>query len=291
MRGFVKKIPTAALILLILGVFFLIWGTYQNIPGGNKSSVLNAPLITKNDLTADTSGGVIVSGTPEILSKPTDPLTGVTADGLVLVRTVEMYQYVIENDEIFMQFSEKQEENIKGRNGEKYTNPSFPEELRSAVFTGKAAINGVTLGDGCYFALTEDIGCFDTENIFIRYTDLKEYKNDMELLPREDGTYSNSVKGERNVGDIRVSYTYLPVNADDVYTFFGNINGGILGDKDGVFVFGGELTAEEIYEKAFAEHDNTSSGLYLFGAAALVIAAVLTAVSVKNNKKREDETA
>lgn len=287
----IKKIPTASVVTAVLGIFLILWGIFQSSLAARTSVLGEALPVDRGMLSAENDGGYILTTAPlSITKQPRDPLTGVTADGVVLIRTVEMYQYVIENDEVYMQFSDKQEKDIRGRNGETYKNPVFPEDIRNAVFLADVKAGELSLSSDYVATFAEDYENFENEHDFYRPDDYPEFQNDHGLVPVKDGYYDNGTPDERKIGDIRISYEYLPADSFDEITFFGmQLIGKLMtdGNKTGLMI-------DKAVDKSFietdlsAEYSSAASGLYLFGGLLLGVSVLLTAISIRKNGKKEE---
>ena len=76
-----------------------------------------------------------------------DPDFDISVDSPVLIRKVEMYQYIaVGRDQYTRDFSERYERNLGAEKNDIYKNPQFPKGLESELFFGKVRIGDVLLG-------------------------------------------------------------------------------------------------------------------------------------------------
>lgn len=91
----------------------------------------------------------VYSGALNLEEGAEDPDFDINVDSIILIRKVEMYQYMKDGEDVILDFSETKEKNITVDDVE-YENPKFPKTPISEVFTGK-----VTIGDsGLYLSDT-----------------------------------------------------------------------------------------------------------------------------------------
>ena len=125
MKKLFSKLPTATVVLLVISIIFFAWGGYQNKLSNAVENTLDVVPYSAQGNSPDQA--VLVNDTLSLVNAPVDPLTDISApEGYVLVRKVEMYQYFIESDTVYMQFFSSQQKNVSGLNGEEYINPVFP---------------------------------------------------------------------------------------------------------------------------------------------------------------------
>ncbi len=190
----------------------------------------------------------------------------IQTDAALLLRTVEMFQYVksdISEYSYDTGFYEKHMPNVTvktGSDNEKtYHNPSFPENLKSETFCGK-----VLLGDsGLYVAdkLLKKISLnsyidFKNEHYIERLQDLPADGGEAFGLTLYDGFYADKPDGWSpsdgwKVGDIRVKYYTVMPEEDMTYTVAGDVNGNVIGEGQGdnvsyIYDYDTDKTVEEI---------------------------------------------
>ncbi len=292
MSKFTNRIPTTTIVLTLIGFFMLAWGIYQNYLGNMHSCVTDAVVVENGVLSEENEDKyVIVTAEPYRKTAPRDPLTGVSADGFVLKRTVDMYQYVIDADEVFKQFSDKQEENIKGKGGESYKNPVYPEDIRNAVFVADVYAGEFQLSPDFTATFAEDYEHFTDEHTMKRPAEYPAFDNDHGLVPVAAGYYDTGSKEERKVGDIRVSYTYIPTESFGVMTFFGvQKDGMICPDAYGIgAIYDRIVSKEEIQEEFEHGFSSASPALYTLAGILFASAAALLIISVRKNSIKKGE--
>lgn len=205
-------------IFLVIGVLLIAFGIYTLVLS------LKGP----GDIDVAT-GGLTV------LEKPQDDRFGVTADGPILIRKVEMYQYIKEGDKAVKAFSDKKERDFETKH-DAYTNPKFPVNPKSDIFYGK-----VTIGDSGLL-LAEDVlkpftflqyNHFEKQPTRTVVSGLADGTPALGLFPVDDSTYGPKHAPEWVIGDVRVTwYTVEPEALAAEYTAVGHIADGIIGDAE-----------------------------------------------------------
>lgn len=289
MKDFIRKVPTSSIVLVILTVFFVLWGVYQHSLAKGAEIFDNAVQLSKCEYSSENEGKfVCMNGRPELVKKSADPATGVEADGFVLIRNVEMYQYIIESDKVIKDFSSAQKENITGDGGEKYENPAFPEELQNAVFIGEAKLGEFEISPKFLVTMAEENPFMTKEYEYKEIDNLPDLKGKMNLKV-SDGYYTDGDPENPQIGDIRVSYSYLPVSEIDSLTLFGVQQNGAVGTEsaeDNSFMSDTLKNKNEISDFLFKEYKDAADGMFII-AGGLIIAAVI--VYYCRNKKSRSE--
>lgn len=96
---------------------------------------------------ADLSSLSLYTGPLTVESGAEDPDFDISVDSPVLIRKVEMYQYIaVGRDQYTRDFSERYERNLGAEKNDIYKNPQFPKGLESELFFGKVRIGDVLLG-------------------------------------------------------------------------------------------------------------------------------------------------
>ncbi len=287
-KNFIKKVPTASIVLVIIAAFFLISGICQQRLSKGADYFTDAIDVENCEYKTENDGKyVCISGTPKMDKASVDPVTGVTAKGFLLCRKVEMYQYILEDDAVYKRFSTVQEKNIKGRNGEKYENPAFPEELSSAVILGEASMGEFKLGQRYLRTLAEaDKGYLTGDYSFVDVKELPYYKNDKGFKTIAGKYYTNSNSSEWKIGDIRISYTYLPEDSFKNLTVFGMQKNGYIGDGDDEstgYITDTLTSSREISDSLFSQSSSAAQGLFIL--TGILTAAAVIVYFVRNKKK------
>lgn len=286
MKKFFKTLPNVTIILLVFSFISFIWGSDQKRLSGNFRNLEIVDLSESGNI-ADAEGKtVFVADTLKLEEYPKDTEMGVTAEGYVLIRTVEMYQYILTNDSVYKEFASYKGRNIEGRNREKYINPEFNCEVSSAVFFGKAVLEnkGVVLNESYLNAFhTGDYTKVETVKTYpLDNLNLNGYKNCGE------GYYTKANPDKWEIGDIRIKYTYIPESELKEISIFGVVKDGNIVPEDAPFAavsnatqtVDGMLTAN-----ASTDHSSAANGLFVMGIIEIGIAVIAYVVSFIRKKK------
>lgn len=214
-------------------------------------------------------------------------------DSPVLVRTVEMYQYV-ENEatgEYELEFSDEhitamsEYEYVTLYDGTKisYYNPPFPSEPKTEIFCGKVSIGdtGLYLSDELIKKLSmESYGYFEKQTEKIPVGGLvdeglsgRDSVFGLEVM--DDCTYGTPGGEYWRAGDIRVTWHAVdPDSLAEIYTAAGEVENGVIGDGGVVYLYDSEKSLEEI-DAAFSK-SNTTSGTWI-----LIIGIIAVLFSLK----------
>lgn len=270
LKKVIKKIPNSAFVLLSVCLIFIFWGLYQHSLAKQSSTLFGS---IYNVTEAKDGDNIYAAGTPLVEKQPKDILTGVTAEGPVLVRQVQVYQYYLYDDICLKSFCSEQKANIKYKGKDKYENPQWPEELKSAVFLGKVTLNGVTLGEDFVYTLSSfDYDLFENEHSYISIEATTEFENSYNLKLHSDGCYYSGDPDSPQIGDIKISYLSVGVNEFKEITAVGTYNNGIITHDGPACMFDSIKTVDEAAEIYGRDHESTAYGLYFFGFCFLVIA-------------------
>lgn len=287
MKEFIKKLPTVSIIFLIFAIISFIWGADQFRVSKENSSISIVSVDENSDLTENEGKNVCTSGKPVVVSNPVDTLTGVSADGYVLVRTVEMYQYNIQNDTVYKMFLEYQNDNIEGKNGELYENPVFPDNIKNAVFFADAKLEntGIRISESYLDALynkesmvSDAVSCEKLENITVQgYKDCG------------DGYFTKADSQNWQIGDIRITYKYIPADSIESITICGMMkNGSITPENAAVScVCDSVKSAQDIQSLIKGDYDTAAKGLVFFGVVEVLIAVAAYFISASKQNKKE----
>ena len=289
-----NRIPVACIILAIITVMFVIWGGYQSKKYQRESAVFdnavtveNADALTAAQLKEYDKKQVCLVGTLTVTDAPTDPLTGISVPGaLLLERRTEMYQYSTTGESVLMGFYDCQQANVTGKGGELYENPVYPAEIGTVTMLADVSVGPVALGKT--FVRT-----FDSYYNFIdraAYTDLtatEAFDNAYGLALR-DGVYANGDPDDPQIGDIRITYRYVDANQyAGKMTFFGTLLDGVLENvSENAFMIQNCDSAAQARETVTGSSSDNASGLYIM-AVLNAIAAVIVFVVVFIKRKKE----
>ena len=184
------------IILLIISVLLIIFGIYT-VNLGNKGP---------EDIETCT-------GKLTLLEAAEDPDFDIKVDSPILIRKVEMYQYVNEhqNSKTFKKdFSNKHESQVKitiGKKEYRYKNPVFPDEPKSEIFCGKVKIgdSDLLLSDEILekFSLGSYVN-FEKQPKKLTVSGLKDGKSAFGFAPLSDDVYSNRGNQSWDIGDMRI---------------------------------------------------------------------------------------
>lgn len=285
MRDFIKKIPTSSIVLTILAVLLAVWGGYQLTLSRGADVYRNAVKIENGQYLSENEGKyVCVSGKPVMSDDLEDALTGVKTDGFVLKRNVEMYQYYIESDTVQTDYFTYQRQNIQGDGGEEYNNPVFPEELQSVEIIGDVSLGGYKINQRYLYTLAGGTGFFGGTDFMTQMKgEFPEFENSFGLKPTKNG-YSNG-SAEPKVGDIRITYEYIPADRLNSLALFGVQKNGFIGtdsENDRCYMAYSVQDMEKEIDEAYGSYGSAANGMFII-MSVLLIAAVLIFFS-KNRK-------
>lgn len=289
MKKTLGKIPAPTLVLSVLSVMFIILGFIYSKGANYSDTITEAVNITDGIMDPSLEGQfVCVSGKPELKKAPVDPLTGVKADCFALVRTVEMYQYYIgSDDEVYKKYIPYQQENIKGKHGEEHINPEFPSDLLSSVTAGEVYIGDYQIGEEFLAAVNSDYTYFTKDYDEYCPVNLPAFKNSYGFRSTEDGYYTNEKDGNAELGDLRISYSYLRASDIGEMTVFGILRDGkIIQSEDMCGVMTDKITdPEEMTALIKGDSIDNPLGMWFTATVLMIIAAVIFIVRRKNERK------
>ncbi len=284
-----NKLPGGTWFFGILAIICLLWGGYK-LPQENGDAIVKNAVEINNGVTSASNDGKVVFavGKPVIKEKPVDKVTGLSANGFILVRDVEMYQFYIENDTVYKDFISDQNQNIAGRGGETYENPDFPDNLGSAVICAEVYMDGGNLRIG------EDYLCTLSESSY-EYFDNPHDLADVEISGGIDGyTYKNDwyysgSPTDYKIGDIRIKYSYLPADSVTAVSLIGlqnNSTAGGLENAEKAFMTDKICTRQEMSEIIGGNNHSLAVFLLLLALLNFVIALVIFLV-VRGKAKKQ----
>lgn len=288
-----NKLPKLTFFFGVLAVIIFIWACTE-LPKASEGNFIDSAAVIAEDTAGEAKDGetVFVSGKTAINKKPADILTGVSADGFILVRNVEMYQYYLSGDAVYKDFIDHQVMNIEGRSGEKYNNPSFPDSAENAVFLGEVSIDGTNLklGDDYLYTLSESYPYFKDSHALIPLDNAPSIDN----FTLKDGWYYSGSPSSYQIGDIRMQYEYLPADSLSEITVIGKKNGDTVGGKDNIdkACMTDSICGKAEFKKAVGISKNTlSRNLFITSFVFLAAAAIAFFISKGKLKKESVQAA
>ena len=256
------------IIFLVLSALLLIFGIYTFNLGRKGPGDIEA-----------------YTGKLTLLEGAHDSDFDIKVDSPILIRKVEMYQYVEKekaSNTVREDFYDKHKPEIKITKNEKeyiYKNPKFPSEPKAEIFYGKMKIGDtdLLLSDEILekFSFDSYIN-FEKQPKILNVSGLKNGKKTLNLVPIDDYTYSNSVDGVWDVGDLRVTwYTIDPNELAEVYTAVGVVKDGVIGDGDGIVeIYDREISKDEIVSNFSNGNKKLGIGLIAVSSLAVVICLI-----------------
>lgn len=292
MKNFLKKLPKFSKALAAIAIILLIWSGFIFAKGGPDDDISNAVCIDEDtQLDSHDTETVCISGKPTINTPPADYMTGVSADGYILIRKVEMYQYYVSGDEVECDFFDTQKQNISGKNNETYANEVFPTDFQNAVIVGDVSVGNVKLGEDYLYTLSGDYEYFSDSVCTSPVSDLPEslYEG---LFIYDGSQYYYSGDAENPVvGDLRLSYEYVAPDALGEVTAIGILNGdtlgGTVGNIDKACMTDKTVSAEEMAE--MYSGSTKSLAFTLLVLAVICIAIVLITYLIKSKKVKPEQ--
>ena len=226
---------------LVLGVSFFIFA--KNTAYANS--------VKEYDAEATQNGDVIfVRGVIGGTEGSQDSSTGVKSSKPILIKNVEMVQWIKDNDGVRKVFANYKIDSFED-NGKKYTNPDFPKGLNNELIYGKVTTGKrrIQLSREVLNYLVNESG-FIKEDMFSQKTDLLEPADDKYNLI-STGDYLISASDDWEVGEVRISYYELDTSKLDRFTFIGKLSSSegqdiMVGLDKGPIVKEGDLTVEQV---------------------------------------------
>ena len=288
MIDFFKKASKGTLIVLIITLFFLVASVCQSLACGSSKAVCNAINVKNGKYDkANDNKEIVASGNPEIINNPVDKLTGVSAEGFALMRTVKMYQYDLSDDNVIKVFSSEQLKNIKGKNGERYDNPAFPVDLHNEIFLADVRFSGgLEISADYISSVTEDYPYFEPAITEINISDLQDFDNDFGFVSEGTSYYSGDSDYPK-IGDIEITYSCIPVSALKELTVYGRQeNGCIVSDGLSYASMTNRIVdANELRSIVVGSQEDLRNGFILFFVISFVILLIKLLKSKGSLKK------
>jgi len=219
---------------------------------------------------ADLSSLSLYTGPLTVESGAEDPDFDISVDSPVLIRKVEMYQYIaVGKDQYTRDFSERYERNLGAEKNDIYKNPQFPKGLESELFFGKVRIGDVLLGKEYLekFSYSSYGNFSEQPEIYpVNVEEGGSKRFGLELL--DPYTYATPGGGEWGIGDLKVSwYAVDDSGFARSYTAVGIVRDGVLseGDDSSLYFYDREISKEELSRKNEEGDRQAGIGMILVG--------------------------
>lgn len=199
-----KDVTTATLIWFIIAIIWFADGIYL-IGTESKTPKIEPYSLTQCESNPEYEGKLVFTSGKIVIDKTANDSTfGVTCDGAVLKRTVEMYQYKINGDTVEKSFSPLSLGEIKGQKGEIYSNPDFPSNCRNTYFYGEASFGEgkLNIDNSFLYAICEN------EKITEKIDCGKNLKIKGYTYGDDGYYYKNSDINHPKIGDLRIKFEY-----------------------------------------------------------------------------------
>ena len=218
-----RKISAA--LLLTAGIALALWGYNAYRHPVTLSSCAESP---DGALDPSMEGQlVITNGRISFGKGASDPMFGIETDSLILIRTVEMYQYMDdEAGNVTEGFSTEHE--ILSSLG--LQNPPFPQQLKSEVFIAEDIRIGSQLGLSPEYAkkfALDSYSFLSGDYPLEDFTELPYMEMSGPELTSFNGFYA-SPGSSWEIGDLKVSYRVLDAGSLGEFTAVGRQHSGIL---------------------------------------------------------------
>lgn len=285
MDKILERVPKITIIFGILAVIFFVWGTDQ---GKIANSIqLDLTKVDSCEIIPENEGiPILVNGRINVVNAPVDRATGITCNGLLLVRNVEMYQYYISGDEVYKGFKGYQVSDISGKHKEKYNNPDFPEDFKREIYIATATIgdNGMVIDENYLSAIYKGASFIESpaEAKILDNIDLPGF------VSCGDGYYTNADPDDFKIGDIRVRYEYIEPQQNQEYTISGVQNGDMITYDEAAFsgIADKVLDVNEYAKSQGTEHTKSRKNFYIAAGALGGIGILALAICLP---KREED--
>lgn len=211
----------------------------------------------------DLSDMSLVSGKVTVTKGAVDDELGVTTNAPVMIRVVEMYQYVKTSDKSYRkEYSDTHEPMIEV-NGYTYDNPAFPSNIENKkYFFGEAVIGDDNL------KIADELLTKFTFGSYIYFDD--SYRSEDYRLPKKfvdktgyglvmkNGMIQSNDSSE-TVGHIRIRYYTGYPRKNQVFTVHGNIDGDTIGTESISAIYDRAMDESELEKlnEEFSSSNNT----------------------------------
>ena len=232
----------------------------------------------------DLSDMTVVSGNITVNRGAVDDEFGVVTDAPVMMRVVEMNQYVKTSDTSYKtEYSDHHEPSVEVK-GYKHVNPGFPGITNPKFFYGEA-----TIGDEELKISDELLSKFTFET-YIYFDD--SYSGEDYTLPDNfvdptgndlvvSGGMIQSYGSSQEVGHIRIRYYTGTPKADRQYSVYGNIEGDTIGTDSISAIYDKAMDLSDLQKL----NDDFSKGNTKVGIVALIIAILCFGIAFKMMKE------
>lgn len=280
MIKFLKELKRSSIILFILFVMFFAAGFYHITKLNGSNDIKGAISIDNGKYSSSYENNtVFTTGEIVIDNNPVDKETGITTEGYSITKIVEVYQYVLIDDIVSKGYYNYQLENIEGRGGEEYNNPVFPEDLRNEIILADVSFTGgIVLGNDYVASISEEYENVDVKSFSL--DELPEFENKYGLTPSSyDGitAYYSGNPASPEIGDIRVTYTYIPKSEISEISAYGVLVDGMLesGEEKYASMAEGIISQDEFYEKMTSDSSSAASGFIFIALICLAISVII----------------
>lgn len=222
----------------------------------------------------------IIRGKFQVSSEAEDPVTGIS--GAVVFRTAKMLQYheksyehtdgshTYEVEEVW----EEKHIDSFSQGLQQYTNPDFPEELKSEAFYGKASIGNVPVSKWLLSCFQYEESSYLGDNAMTAPNDLPDdLLSEYGLVQTSPGRFVSEGMTENDVGCVIVEYSVVnPDLCDTVFTAAGkNDENGEFGTHDDTHIL---YTRDVPDDELISEFKGKAGGDGIFFLVVAVIAAI-----------------
>lgn len=249
------KIP--AVICFCLSLVCGGWGIFNLFTNDRPPEYV---IVTDHNAHPENEGKyVLMTGTPTYSGFVEDPQFGVKVKSPLLQRKVEMYQYLYngtsEKATMYKGWSSKYQSAFTDRFKRRYSNPSFPENLRSEDFGGELTFNNGTLKlDKEYSPKLGYSSYVDFKDSFARnlrpVTKLQAYKLPENYINKGNSYYlpkNPEYQGSNpQIGDIRITYKGLILKDLPEFTIIGKQVNDVIKYADNGHLVDQVLTDDEL---------------------------------------------
>lgn len=288
MKKLIVKLPLAAIVLIVFAFISLVWANQQKGMTVDEKKFDEIVFVEDGQYHEENEGKpVAVYSDLWLLKSPKDPDTGLKLGCGVLIKNVGMYQYTLSYDSVSKTYSGKSEKNIRGRHGEKYDNVEFPEKYKRTAILGEVCIadSELEIGSDLLSTLARDF--LDGKGLPFQKlnedVEIKGFKKDSE------GNYFSGNPDKPQIGDIKISYSYLTLKSLGKVLVVGTQQNGeiVAGDGDISVISTSSKNLDELRaELTNGEHGKTSKNLFIMAGIEALAALGVIAVNAIITKKR-----
>lgn len=272
------------LLLLIGSIILLWWNEGRSVDQATALKEMNEKIITLPDAKYDAAldgKAVLVQGLVKPLSEVTDPEFGVRTDGLVLKRTVQMYQWK-ENT------SSRSEDKLGGGT-ETVTTYEYVKEWSSMQINSSSFKhpsdhqNPMMNYESQTYTTDAKLGDFHLDRSMVSHIKASQGYGGLAKLPEQIGAVKNYKSflyiGESpnapKVGDVKITYNYAP---SGIYTYAAKEQSKSLAPyvtsngKSFVFVRSGKVAAQTIFKEELDANTTLTWVLRVVGLSLMFVA-------------------